>query len=124
GVDLATRWIAPAAGSLVEDAFKLFLNYDGAGGQVTGSSVRTVSTNVDTVAAYAVEAANGAMQLVLVNHDTAAHSVWVDLNGATRAAVFGFEDGKRLGARGAVTGDGKGVTLTVPARSATLGRLE
>src|SRR5262249_1267017 len=53
GVDLATRWVAPAADTLVEDAFKLFLNYDGAGGRVAGTSVRAVSTNVDTVAAYA-----------------------------------------------------------------------
>ena len=31
GVDLATRWVAPAPGSRVEDAFRLYLDYDGAG---------------------------------------------------------------------------------------------
>jgi hypothetical protein len=34
GVDLATRWVVPADGSRIEDAFSLYLNYDGAGGRV------------------------------------------------------------------------------------------
>ena len=124
GVDLATRWVAPEAGTLVEDAFKLFLNYDGAGSRVLGTSVRAVTTNVDKVAGYAIEAANGAMQVVLVNKDTAAHSVRVNLAGATSATLYGFENGKRIGARGTVNGDGNGVTMTLPARSATLARLQ
>ena len=36
GVDLATRWVAPADFSKTEDAFLLYLNYDGAGAQVSG----------------------------------------------------------------------------------------
>ncbi len=124
GVDLATRWIAPEQNTLVEDAFKLFLSYDGAGARVLGTSVRAVTTNVDMVAGYAIEASNGVMQVVLVNHDTAAHSVRVNLAGATSATLYGFENGKRIGARGTAAGDGNGVTLQLPARSATLARLQ
>jgi hypothetical protein len=54
GVELATRWVAPEDGSRVEDAFLLYLNYNGAGGAVTGDSVRATTTNVDQVGAYAV----------------------------------------------------------------------
>jgi len=32
GVDLATRWVVPADGTRIEDAFSLYLDYDGAGG--------------------------------------------------------------------------------------------
>ncbi len=123
GVDLATRWVAPEAGTLVEDAFKLFLSYDGAGSRVVGTSVRAVTTNVDLVSGYAIEAANGVMQVVLVNKDTAPHSVRVNLAGATAATLYGFESGKRMGERGNVNGDGNGVTLALAARSATLARL-
>jgi hypothetical protein len=37
GVDLATRWVVPADGSRIEDAFTLYLNYDGSG-RVQGSA--------------------------------------------------------------------------------------
>ena len=60
GVDIATRWVAPAAGSLVEDAFRLWLDYDGAGARVAGASVRATSSAPDAVSGYAVEAPGGA----------------------------------------------------------------
>ncbi len=53
GVDAANRWVVPDTDSLVEDAFRLYLNYDGAGANVTGESVRAVSSNRDAVGTYA-----------------------------------------------------------------------
>ncbi|MGA7992975.1 MAG: glycoside hydrolase family 44 protein, partial [Thermoanaerobaculia bacterium] len=47
GVDLATRWVAPAENSRTEDAFLLYRNYDGAGAGVAGDSVRATSGDVD-----------------------------------------------------------------------------
>lgn len=54
GVAAAMRWVAPAPNTLVENAFKLFLNYTGTGAQVTGSSVKATSNDVDTIGAYAI----------------------------------------------------------------------
>jgi hypothetical protein len=44
GVDLATRWVVPASGSKTEEAFRLFLDYDGAGGRALGDRVRASSS--------------------------------------------------------------------------------
>lgn len=59
GVDLAARWIAPAAGSNVEKAFSLFLDYDAAGArfraralpQPAPMSTRSAPTRSATMAA-------------------------------------------------------------------------
>jgi hypothetical protein len=58
GVALGARWVRPAAGSRVETAYRLFLNYDGAGGAIGGaggggSVLAAASSDVDTVGAYA-----------------------------------------------------------------------
>ena len=76
GVDLAARWGAPAAGSKVERAFRLFLNYDGSGGAVAGDSVAAASANVDQIGAYAFRLYARRNMLLLTNKDTSAtHSV-------------------------------------------------
>eukprot|EP01121_Diplochlamys_sp_Union-15-3_P018593 TRINITY_DN679_c0_g1_i1.p1 TRINITY_DN679_c0_g1~~TRINITY_DN679_c0_g1_i1.p1 ORF type:complete len:692 (+),score=152.56 TRINITY_DN679_c0_g1_i1:68-2143(+) len=54
-LDFAARWVAPASGSMAEDAFKVFLNYNDKGAQITGYSVLANSSNVDEVGAYAFD---------------------------------------------------------------------
>ena len=56
GVDVAARWVAPQADSLVERAFRLYLDFDGLGSQVNGDSVRAISADVDSLGAYAFHA--------------------------------------------------------------------
>jgi hypothetical protein len=122
GVDLATRWGAPDDGSKIEDAFLLYLNYDGAGGKVVGSSVPATSTSVDQVGAYGVR--NGTtLYLLLFNKDTAARSVAVNVAGGLVSAVplFRFTATTRLATAGSATPSGGVLTLTLPARSATVG---
>ncbi len=122
GVDVATRWVAPAAGSLVEDAFRLWLDYDGAGARVSGTSVRASSSEADAVNGYAVEAADGTLRVVLVNRDTTQRPVTVTLaTGGTRAVrVFGFDGATRLASLGAAAFAGGALTLDLPPRSARL----
>ncbi len=69
GVGMATRWVAPAAGSRVERAFSLFLDYDGAGGRVRGNSVAAHSADADALGAYAFH--DGARTMVLLTNKTA-----------------------------------------------------
>ncbi|HEY8022395.1 MAG TPA: glycoside hydrolase family 44 protein [Thermoanaerobaculia bacterium] len=126
GVDLAARWEAPADGSLVEDAFRLYLSYDGAGSQVSGDSVRAVSSDVDAVGAYAVRGAGSRLYVLLFNKDTAARQAAVGVPGGVvqPAALFRFDPMHRLGAAGTAAPAAGTLTLTLPARSATLAVLD
>jgi hypothetical protein len=123
GVDLAARWEAPAPNTPVEDAFLLYLDYDGAGSQVSGSSVQAVSGNVDQVGAYAVLGPKNQLFLLLFNKDTVSHPVALQVAGDWSApvALYGFDGTHRLGAAtGSATILGGSLDLTLGARSATL----
>jgi hypothetical protein len=115
GVDLAARWIAPAAGSKVEDAFRLFLDYDGAGGRVRGDSVAAVSNAVDQVGAYAFRDYGRRHLLLLTNKDTSSHSVAVTFaqGQAADCTLYGFDATNALHA--ITLSCGGGTALTVPA---------
>jgi len=122
GVDVATRWVAPAAGSLVEDAFRLWLDYDGAGARVAGASVRASSSAMDAVSGYAVEAPGGPLRVVLVNRDTALRPVTLSVAGGGSRAVrlFGFDGEARLAPLGSGALSGGQLVIDLPARSARL----
>jgi hypothetical protein len=129
GVDLATRWVAPADNSRVEDAFRLYLNYDGLGDKVSGDSVRAVSGNVDAVGSYAVRSSTGArLYVLLFNKDTADRQADLQfplgtLTGSP-AALWRFDPAHRLSSAGTATPSGNALALTLPARSATLAVFE
>jgi hypothetical protein len=114
GVDLATRWIAPAAGTIAEDGFSIFLNYDGLGSKVQGNSVSATSSDVDQIGAYAFHG-NARTMVLLTNKDTVAHPVALtfDATHNTGWKLFGFSGSSALGQTG--SGSIDGTTLTLPA---------
>jgi len=119
GVDLATRWVAPADGSRVEDAFALFLKYDGQSGKVGSESVRATSGD-PLVGAYGLRDATK-LYVLLFNRDTTPRSANVTVaGGASTAALYRFDPATRLAAAGSVTPSSGVLGLTLPARSATL----
>jgi hypothetical protein len=122
GVDLATRWVVPADASRIEDAFSLFLNYDGAGARVQGQSVRASSTNVDQVGSYAIVSPSNVLYLLLFNKDVVDRTAAVTVAGATSGsfALHRFTATSRLASAGTATPAGGVLSLTLPARSATL----
>ena len=122
GVDLATRWVAPGPGSRVEDAFRLYLDYDGAGAAVSGDSVEAVSDNVDDVGAYAVAGAGTRLFLLLFNKATGDRDGAVTLPAPLhwRARLWRFDGSNSLGSAGIVEPAAGALTLPLPARSATL----
>ncbi|MEP7009428.1 MAG: glycoside hydrolase family 44 protein [Acidobacteriota bacterium] len=123
GVDLAARWVAPAEGSRVEDAFKLYLDYDGAGSKVTGDSVRATSSEIDGVGSYAIRSADGKLFLLLFNKDTVQRHVDSALVAGSyigSATLYRFDGTRRLGLLGTATPSGGALSLDLPARSATL----
>ncbi len=124
GVDLATRWVVPATGSKTEEAFRLFLNYDGAGGHALGDRVRATSSDAAHVGAFAIRGHADELVLLLFNKDNAARDVSVAINAslAGNFALYRFTAVTTLGPAGSATPSGGVLTLTLPARSATLAR--
>ncbi len=114
GVDLAARWVAPTSNTRAERAFTLFLNYDGAGAEVQGSSVHAASGDVDQIGAYAF-ADTSRRTLLLTNKTTASRTVAVSFPSALDGAwtLYGFDTDNpvRLLASGTIAG----ITLTLPA---------
>jgi hypothetical protein len=125
GLDMALRWEVPATGSLAEDAYRLFRNYDGTGAQVSGDSVRALSSDVDGVGSYAVRAVNGKLFVLLFNKDTISRDVTVTVNGGVTGNVDLWRlDGAGLAGAGTLPGTSTGFITTLPARTATLARVQ
>lgn len=123
GVDLATRFGNFRADTPIEDAFKLYLDYDGNGSRIEGSSVQTNSSLFDAVGAYTIEGYDGKTYVLLFNKDTLSRTVNVDLGRPVGGAaeLFRFDAGTRLTSAGEVEADAHGtVSLQLPKRSATL----
>ncbi len=121
GVDLATRWTAPADNSRVEDAFLLYLNYNGAGAKVAGDTVRASTSNLDQVGSYAIRNGN-TLYVLLFNKHTAVRTASVAVTGglSQTAALYGFDATNRLRALGSAAPAAGILNLTLAARSATL----
>ncbi|MCJ7755659.1 MAG: hypothetical protein MUP13_13950, partial [Thermoanaerobaculales bacterium] len=122
GVFAAMRWVVPDVGTRMEDAFRLFLDFDGAGGRVTGTSRSAFSSDVARVGAYAVESPTGDLLLLLINKSTAAEDVQVTIEQpvAGTAPLYRFTDGVALRPAGSVEVTTGAAVLVLPARSATL----
>jgi hypothetical protein len=121
GVDMATRWTAPATNTKVEHAFTLFLNYDGAGAKVHGSSVSAHSANVDQLGAYAFT--SGARTFVLLTNKTIS-SQDASLSFASAPGntwkLYGFDATHAVQPIGSGTIVGTTLSLPLPAMSANL----
>ena len=125
GLDMALRWVAPDAGSLSEDAYRLFRNYDGVGAKVSGDFTRATSSDVDGVASYAVRAANGKLFVLLFNKGTVSRDVAVTVTGGVTGTVDLWRlDGSGLAGAGALASSATGFAATLPARTATLARVQ
>ena len=81
GVDLATRWAAPKADELEADAWRIFRNYDGAGGRFGGTWVRSTSSDQAAVAVYGAERADGVLTVLAINKSAAPQLNDVELRG-------------------------------------------
>ncbi|WP_438447316.1 glycoside hydrolase family 44 protein [Gorillibacterium sp. sgz5001074] len=122
GVDLATRFGTLPANSPLEDAFKLYLNYDGQGSKIEGTSVKASTSNRDAVGAYAIDGTDGKLYVLLFNKDTVSREAHVATGeNGSEAALYRFNANSRLSAAGAARSDANGqLSLKLPPRSATL----
>ena len=68
GLDLATLWAPPAAADPGAYAFRMYRNYDGAGGRFGDVNVEATSTDQEKLSVYGAErTADGALTLMVVN---------------------------------------------------------
>ncbi|TXT38079.1 MAG: celM [Comamonadaceae bacterium] len=126
GVDIATRWTAPAQGSPSFKAFQMYRNYDGKKSSFGERSVQATMPNPDQVSAFAaLRASDNALTVIVINKDlTAQHPVSLKL------ANFGSGTGQvqrwQLTATNTITAltplsyGASQVLDTVPAQSVTM----
>jgi hypothetical protein len=122
GVDMAARWVAPEANSKAERAFTLFLDYDGAGAKVQGSSVRATSASVDQIGAYAFMS-GGRTMVLLTNKTTSAQdaSLTFASTPGTSWKLYGFDGSNPVHQIGSGAISTTSLTLNaLPAMSANL----
>lgn len=68
GLDLATLWAPPTADQPGAYAFRMYLNYDGAGSTFGDISVHAASTDQDQLAIYAADrSSDGATTMMVIN---------------------------------------------------------
>jgi hypothetical protein len=123
GVDLAARWVAPAANSSVEKAFSLFLDYDGTRTRVQGDSVGATSANVDQIGAYAFRDYGRHNVVLLTNKDTSSHSVALTFaqGQSGTCALYGFDATHPVHSMALACTSGSTLTLNaLPPMSASL----
>ena len=121
GLDLATRWTTPDAGTPPYNAIKMYRNYDGAKSTFGDISIRATAPNADNVAAFAaLRTSDKALTVMLVNKQlSTAASVALTLNGYTPT---GNAARWQLNAAGisSLAAVAAGSTLTLPAQTVTL----
>jgi len=126
GVDLATRWVVPSVGSLGEQAFRLYLDYDGLGSVVNGNSVMATTDDLDMIGSYAIyNSTTGQVFVYLFNHfvyNNQSTAVTVTVSGAADGVVtiYGFDTFHSYGQMGTTNIAGGVFTVDTLYSSATL----
>ena len=88
GLDMALLWSPPQSTQPAAYAFRMFRNYNGAGGRFGETSVSAVSNDQDRLALYAAEeTATGALTLIAINKTAGSLSAPVTLNHFTPTGV-------------------------------------
>lgn len=127
-LDLAARWGAPEAGDPQANGFRLYRDYDGAGGRFGATWVRSESDDQSRVSVYgALRDGDGALTVALVNKSGQSQTVPLALSGLAAGAGANAQTWRWTGGAAAFApgpavargGDGS-LTLTLPARSLTM----
>eukprot|EP01113_Clastostelium_recurvatum_P024898 TRINITY_DN2981_c0_g1_i4.p1 TRINITY_DN2981_c0_g1~~TRINITY_DN2981_c0_g1_i4.p1 ORF type:complete len:698 (-),score=155.62 TRINITY_DN2981_c0_g1_i4:45-2138(-) len=81
GVQISSRWVAPASNTRTELAYQLHTNYDGAGAHISGTVLNATSSADLEVSSFAYAASGGVYYVVLVNKVQGPVGVKLDLSG-------------------------------------------
>ncbi|MGC2259684.1 MAG: glycoside hydrolase family 44 protein [Candidatus Sulfotelmatobacter sp.] len=95
-LDFANMWNAPQPTAPVAYSFRLYRNYDGAGGQFGDTAVNSTSTNQDQLSVYAaVRSSDGALTVVAINKTTSTIQTSLtvaNFNSSATAAVYTYSN--------------------------------
>ena len=125
GLDLATRWEAPALGSPVHNAMRLYRNYDGAKSTFGNVSVAASVPDPDRVAVFAAERASDAALTVMVINKQLTDAARVQLQLANfapgdTAQRWELAAANRITRASDERLQGRRLDVTLPAQSITL----
>ncbi len=123
GLDLATRWPLGNDGPLIDDAFRMYRNYDGAHDGFGDTWVSSTSANQDRLAVYGAQrSSDGAYTIMVINETTSALTSPLSLSGSTTsgpAQVWQWTGGAIARQENQAVGP-SGFTATYPPQSITL----
>src|SRR5271168_708684 len=125
-LDFANLWTVPQPTDPVAYSFRLYRNYDGAGGQFGDTSVNSTSTDQGQLSVYgALRSSNGALTVIAINKTTSAIQTSLALANFTSnatAAVYSYSNANltQIVAGTPVAVTSGAVSYTFPAYSATV----
>ena len=126
GLDFANMWIVPKPTDPVAYSFRVYRNYDGAGGQFGDMAVNSTSSDQGQLSVYgARRSSDGALTVVAINKTTGAIATSLTLanyNAAGTAAVYSYSNANltQIVAGSPVAVASGAVNYTFPAYSATV----
>jgi hypothetical protein len=124
GVGLATRWAMPYDGSLVNDAFLMFRDYDGQHSRFGDTYTHSVSSNQSQLAVYgARRSSDGAYTILVLNKTGSALTSRLALTGISAAGpaqTWRWTGGSIVQVAGGTPISSGAITATYPAGSMTL----
>ncbi|MDX2169683.1 MAG: glycoside hydrolase family 44 protein [Deltaproteobacteria bacterium] len=126
GLDLATLWDPPTATQPLAFAFRMYRNYDGAGGSFGDTGVAASSADQATLAVYAAErGADGALTIIAINKTATPQTSALQLagftpGGAARVYRYGAANPAAIERLADVAMPAAGTSLTFAANAITL----
>ena len=125
GLDLASRWEAPATGTPTYNAFKMYRNYDGLRSTFGDVSLSTTVANPDQVSAFtARRSSDGALTvMVIAKVPSTSYQATINLAGFTpggAAQVWQLTSTNTISRKTDIAVSSTGFTATLPAQSITL----
>jgi hypothetical protein len=125
-LDFANMWNVPAPTAPLAYSFRIYRNYDGAGGQFGDTAVNSTSTDQSQLSVYgALRSSDGALTVVVINKTTAAIQTGLTLanfSAAGSAAVYTYSSANlsQITAGTPVTVASNAVSYNFPAYSVTV----
>jgi hypothetical protein len=124
GLDVATRWTTPAAGTPAFKAIQMYRNYDGAKSAFGDTSVTATVANPDNLSAFAaLRSIDHSLTVMVINKNTATTPVTLSLNNFTHrgtAKIWQLTAANKITHPADLIFSGPTLTSAVPAQSITL----
>jgi len=122
---VSTIWTCPGTGTITEDAFKLYLNFDGKGSRVLGSYIDATPSDEELLYTHAyIDKASSTLYVIIINKvASGVVPVTVDvtsLGTSGNVNYYAFQKGQHIQANGNGVVSGGKFVYQAPPWSATV----